>query len=215
MRYQGRKWASMAIVAAIVVAGCGGDDDDVSLDDLDDAPASDEPSDQPSDDSDDGDDTDGEEGPGFGGFVSGQIVVAGAEDVTYAVDDASLSWISGGGCSDGRFGISVNVQEADTMLTAAQVDVSIDEDLSGGGTGSFETDELRFIIIPDGDMMAMRSYEGPGTFEVLEHDNAAPDFIPNDRRTTLRITGTLDATSPDTEGTVDLDAELVWVMGCP
>jgi hypothetical protein len=211
----------MVAVAALVVAGCGGDDDDGSSVDeavdeaVDETSSNDGSSDDGNSDDDDRDDS-SDEGPGFGNFESGEIVLTGAEEVTYAVGDPALGFISGGGCGGENYGISVNVQNAEAQVTMAQISAGIDEDMSGGRTGTFPVEELSLIVIPDGDMMSSRTYEGPGTMEVIEHDNAAPDFILNDRRTVLSITGTLEASGPDDPaGTVELAADLVWVMGCP
>lgn len=208
----------MTFAAALVVTACGGDDD-LSLDDIQDAVESDDESgdsgESGSDESGDDDSGDAAEGPGFGNFESGAIVVSGAEDVTYSVGDSALGFISGGGCGGENYGISVNVQDADAQVTMAQISANIDEDMNGGRTGTFPVEEVSLMIVPDGDMMAMRVYEGPGTMDVVEHDNAAPDFDLNERRTVLSITGTLDGANPETEGTIELDADLVWIMGCP
>ena len=218
MRY--RVLSSVAI-AALVVAGCGGGDDELSFDDFQDAVEGDDPDDDTdgnssNDDGDDGSDDDGDEGPGFGGFESGEIVLTGAEEVTYAVGDPALGFVSGGGCGGENYGLSVNVQNQEAQVTMAQISVDIDEDMSGGRTGTFPAEEVSLIVIPDGDMMSSRTYDGPGTLDVIEHDNAAPDFDLNERRTVLSITGTLEASgADDEEGTVELDADLVWVMGCP
>lgn len=219
MRYRRRIFSTLT-AAALVVTACGGDDD-LSLDDIQDTVERDDESGDDSDsgESGSGDDSDDSgddgDGPGFGNFESGAIVVSGAEDVTYSVDDPALGFISGGGCGGENYGISVNVQNADAQVTMAQISANIDEDMNGGRTGTFPVEEVSLMIVPDGDMMAMRSYEGPGTMDVVEHDNAAPDFNLNERRTVLSITGTLEAANPETEGTVELDADLVWIMGCP
>ena len=206
------------VLAAFVLAGCGGGDDESSFDDLEDAIESGDASDSDdgSDDGSEGDDDQNDTGPGFGEFESGTIVLTGDEQVTYDVADPALGFISGGGCGGENYGLSVNVQDRAAQVTMAQISAGIDEDMSGGRTGTFPVEDISLLIVPDGDMMSSRSYSGPGTLDVIEHDNAAPDFVLNDRRTVLSITGTLEASgADDPEGTVELDADLVWIMGCP
>lgn len=223
MRTTTRSLGSVLVVAALALtASCGGDDelpfDDLDdLDDIVDESETNDTNDDANDDanSDDNDDQSAD-GPGFGNFESGEIVLTGAEEATYAVGDPALGFVSGGGCGGENYGISVNVQNAEGQFTMAQISADIDEDMSGGRTGTFPVEEVSLLMIPDGDMAAARTYEGPGTLDVIEHDNAAPDFDLNERRTVLSITGTLEANGADDEpGTVELDADLVWIMGCP
>ena len=231
MRPPLRSTVSAVIAAALLVtAGCGGDDDngatdlqpaDIASDETSGSDSNDNDNDSNDSDSNDNDSNDNDNdnasdvGVGFGNFESGQIAVAGAEDVTYAVGDPALGFISSGGCGGQNYGLSANVQNADAQVTVAQVSVNLDEDMSGGRTGTFPAEEITLLIVPDGDMMSARSYEGPGTLDVIEHDNAAPDFDPNQRRTVLSLTGTLEPTGDTADGAVELDADLVWVMGCP
>lgn len=213
MRTTTRSLGSVLVVTALALtASCGGDDE-LPFDDLDDL---DDIVDETETDDGANDDDQSVDGPGFGNFESGQIVLTGAEEATYAVGDPALGFVSGGGCGGENYGISVNVQNAEGQFTMAQISAGIDEDMSGGRTGTFPVEEVSLLIIPDGDMSSSRTYEGPGTLDVIEHDNAAPDFDLNERRTVLSITGTLEADgADDPPGTVELDADLVWIMGCP
>ena len=52
----------------------------------------------------------------------------------------------------GQFGMSIQVREADTGFTAAQLDAGIDADLSGGATGTFDVDDLELLAITDGEV---------------------------------------------------------------
>ncbi len=204
---------TLAVAAALAVAGCGGDD--VS-DVVDSGEASaDADADVGSDSDSDVEDTSSDDsGPGFGEFVTGTVTLSGAEDAVYTVDDPAYTMIGAGGCAGGSFGITVNAAEAETGFTALQVSAQIAEDLSGGGTGTFDVEDVSVFAVTDGDIAAGRSYDGPGTITIAEHDTGGPSADLNARRMAITLEGTLVGTG-DTDGEVEVAADVVWVMGCP
>jgi len=169
--------------------------------------------DEMSDDADTGTDSDeasDDSGPGFGEFESGMVTLSGAEQMTYSIGDPAYTFVGAGGCGGGSFGMTVNATEADTGYTALQLSAQIDSDLDGGGTGTFEVEEISLLVATDGDLAASRSYDGPGTLVVSEHDTGGANGDLNARRMAITLDGTLSG-----DGDVDVAADLVWVMGCP
>jgi hypothetical protein len=207
---------TFAAVGALVLGACGGSDDGGDAFDAAESASGDTDSDEAGSSDGDADEaSDDSSGAGFGEFVSGTIAFSGAEEQTYAVDDPAYTFVGAGGCGGGEFGMSVNVTEADTGYTAFQLGAGIDADLSGGQTGVFEVEAMSLVAVTDGDIGASRSYEGPGTMSITEHDNGGADSDLDSRRMAVTLEGTLDATGADGDGPVDVSADVLWVMGCP
>ena len=201
-------------VGSLVAAACGGGDDDSSdVPDPVEEQVEDSESEQDAGRDDEGDSTVDSEAV-FGDLISGTIGFSGAEDVTYVVGDAAYKFTGAGGCSAAEFGISVNTTETDTGYTVFQLDAAVDADLNGGGTGTFEVEEMTLLAVTDGDFSSSRTYEGPGTVSITEHDTGGADNELNERRMAITMEGSLEAGS-EGEGTVDVSADFVWVMGCP
>jgi hypothetical protein len=72
---------------------------------------------------------------------------------------------------------------------------------------------MTLLVVTDGDLAAGRSYEGPATMVVSEHDTGGPTSDLNARRMAITLDGTL-AGSPSGGGEVDVSADVLWVMGC-
>jgi hypothetical protein len=213
------RFVTLAAVGALALAACGGGDDDAddAIDAGEPAPAevaSDDATSGDEDADDGGDDGDEASDAAFGEFVSGTIALGGAEDATYAVDDPAYTFVGAGGCGGSEFGMTINATEADTGYTAFQLGASIDADLSGGETGTFEVGEMTLLAVTDGDLAGGRTYEGPGTMSITEHDTGGADSDPNARRMAITLEGTLEATG-EGDGSVDVSADVLWVMGCP
>jgi len=232
MRRSTQKLVALLATGALALAACGGDGDSDDAADTGDTAAeqtdggadgdgADSGSDG-SDSSDSGsgsddsgsDDSDGDSQPGFGEFVSGTITLTGAEEMTYTVGDPAFDFIGAGGCGGGQFGVSIQVLDADTGFTAAQVGAGVDADLDGGGTGTFDVDDMDVLIVPDGNLAAGRTYDGTGTMVVSEHDTGGADAVLNERRMAITFDGTVSGTG-EAEGDVDVAADVLWVMGCP
>jgi len=217
MRQSTRRLVVLFTIGAVAVAACGGgDDDSTELGDVA-ADASDASDDASSSDDDTSADDDGGSSSeaSFGEFISGAITVTGDEELTYSVNDPALDFIGAGGCGTSTFGITVQVRESDTGFTAMQLATEIDADLSGGATGTFPVENLGLVTVTDGDVAASRSYEGPATMVVSEHDTGGATSDPNARQMVFTLDGLLVGSPSDGGGEVEVLADLVWVMGCP
>ncbi len=157
----------------------------------------------------------GETEAGVGEFVSGTVTLTGAEESTYSIDDPAYTFFGAGGCSDTNFAISFNAREADTEYTALQLEAQIDADLNGGGTGTYDVEKMTLIAATGGDLAASRTYSGPGTMSITEHDTGGSSADLIARRMAFTLEGTLEADGLDGEGEVDVAADVLWVMGCP
>ena len=116
--------------------------------------------------------------------------------------------IAAGGCGGGQFGLALQVND-DTPQTVAQLGLQIDEDLGGGATGTYDLEDLELNLFDWSDGLTQTSYDGPGTLVVEVHE--APAEL-DDRRMLITVTGTgLEGE----DGSLDVTAELDWVMGCP
>lgn len=91
---------------------------------------------------------------------------------------------------------------------------TFDADLSAG-TGTYGVEDVTLIDVTDGDLAASRSYSGPGTMSITEHDTGGVSADLNARRMAITLEGTLEADGPDGDGEVDAAADVLWVMGCP
>jgi hypothetical protein len=216
MRPSARRLVTLLTIGALAVAACGGDEDstgpgDVAVD------AGDSSADGGS--SDDDAPADDDEGStseaGFGEFTSGSITVTGSEDLTYSVDDPAFDFIGAGGCDTSTFGFTVQVRDSDTGITTMQLATVADADLNGGATGSFPVENLSLVAVTDGDVAASRSYDGPATLVVSEHDTGGATADLNARRMVLTLDGILVGSPSDGGGEVEVAADLEWVMGCP
>ncbi len=206
----------LAAVGSLAFAACGGSDDvSDAIDSIGSAPANDVSDDGAAADQESDAATSDSSGAGFGEFISGTIAFSGGEDETYAIDDPASAFTGSGGCGGGQFGFSINAVAPDTGYTLFQLSAGMDEDLSGGATGTYDVDEVALLVVPDGDLSASRRYEGPGTIAVTEHDTGGIDSDLNSRRMAITLEGTLDAMGSDADGTVDVSADVLWVMGCP
>lgn len=204
------------LVVIFVLSACGsiGDTLEEAADsvDEDDAVAA---------DSDDGeaDAPDPADGPGFGEAIEADVALTGATPVSYATGDADTLFVVAGGCIPAEtptFG--VNLQVLDTTeealgggdgVTAAHVTGSVEADLAGGSTGTFDLEDLQVTVFdPPGDLAAGQEYRGQGVLDITVHD--APAEL-TERRMNLTISG--EGLSGDA-GEVDLQVDLVWVMGC-
>lgn len=223
MRQSTRRLVVLLAIGAFAVAGCGGgDDDSIDLGDVsadandasDDANSSNDDNRSDDDNGSDDDDSSPSEA-GFGEFISGAITITGDEELTYSVDDPALDIIGGGGCGAGTFGFTLQARESDTGFTAMQLAAEIDADLSGGATGTFPVETLSLVTVTDGDVAASRSYDGPATMVVSEHDTGGATSDPNARRMVISFDGILVGSPSDGGGEVEVLADLVWVMGCP
>jgi hypothetical protein len=219
MRASTRRLVATLAIGAVALVACGGGDDD-SIDPGDAAADANDVSGDASasDDDDDGgsaDDDSSSSEAGFGEFISGEITITGDEELTYSVDDPAFDYIGGGGCGTGTFGFTLQAREADTGFTAMQLAAEVDADLSGGATGSYPVEQLGLVTVTDGDVAASRSYEGPATMVVSEHDAGGATSDPNTRRMVISFDGALVGSPSDGGGEVEVSADLVWVMGCP
>jgi hypothetical protein len=216
MRPSTRRLVALLTIGALAVVACGGgDDDSTELGDVaaDASVASDNASSSDDDTSADGDGGASSEA-GFGEFVSGEIIVTGDEDLAYSVGDPSLDFISGGGCLDGTFGIVIQPRQTDTGFSVMQLSAEIDEDLSGGATGTYPVEDISLLVVTDTDFGTGPTYRGPGTMVVSEHDTGAATD-PNSRRMAITFDGKLAGSPSGGGGEVEVSADVVWVMGCP
>ncbi len=207
----------MLVVASFGFVACGGDDEAADpAAKAQDAQDADADADAGAEGASDGGQGAGDGNAfGFGGFSSGTVTVTGIDEASYSVSDPALQWNGGGGCNATQFGIVVNANESDTGFTAMQLTAQIDADLNGGGTGTFDVEGVTLLLVTDGDVAAGRPYRGDGTMVIAEHDTGGPSSDPNARRMAITIDGTLESTTTGVDGTVDLVADLVWIMGCP
>jgi hypothetical protein len=221
-----RRLSALVIAAAaLVLAACGGGDGDGDADPGDLGGIIDDAREQVAEDraaeGADGDNGDGPadggaaDAPAFGEFAALNVTVLGTDTATYVLDDLDLTWVGAGGCGGSNFGVSINAVEAGTGFTALQLSAQIDEDLGGGATGSFPVEEMTLLLVTDGDIAGARSYAGPGTMVIEAHETGGATSDPNARRMDLTIEGSLEAAGVDQVGTVEVLADVVWVMGCP
>jgi hypothetical protein len=210
--------AAVLAVGSLAVAACGGGDDDAGAgDDAIEADTDEATDDATGDDAATGDDggagDDGDSSAaaavGFGELASGTIVLTGAEDQTYAVDDPSYVFRTGGGCGGGEFGMTIMANDAASGATAFQLDAIVDADLTGGVTGTFDVEDISLAVITDGDLAGSRTYEGPGTIDITEHDTGGATDDPNARRMALTLEGSVAGTGPENDGSVDVSADIV------
>lgn len=216
MPHAASRLITLLAIGALAVVACGGDDPfdlgDVSEADIaDGADGGSDTGDESGSDDNDGSPT----GPGFGDFISGEITVTGDEEGTYAVDDPTLDFVSGGGCLDGNFGISIQPRAADTGFTVMQLSAEVDADLSGGVTGTYPVEDVALLVVTNTDFGTGPTYRGPGTLVISEHDTGGATGDLNARRMAITIDGSLAGSPSDGGGEVEVSAELVWVMGCP
>lgn len=214
-RSRGRVAVALLVVM-FVLSACGD-----AGDALEEAAASVDEDDTVAADSDDGeaDAPDAADGPGFGEAIEADVALTGAIETSYGTGDADTLFRLAGGCMPGEtptFG--VNLQVLDTTeealgggpgVTAAQVTGSVEADLAGGSTGTFDLEDLQVTVFdPPGDLAAGQEYRGEGVLDITVHD--APAEL-NERRMNLTISG--EGLSGDA-GEVDVEVNLVWVMGC-
>lgn len=88
-------------------------------------------------------------------------------------------------------------------------------DLSGGAIGTFPVEKVALVAVTDGDVPASRSYDGPATMAVSEHDTGGATSDPNARRMAVTFDGSLAGPPSDRGGEVEVSADVEWVMGCP
>lgn len=172
-------------------------------------------------DSDEGEagDPDVTDGPGFGEAIEADVELTGAIQASHGTGDPDTLFNVAGGCLPAdtpTFG--VNLQVLDTSqealgggpgVTAAQVTGSVEADLAGGSTGTFDLEDLQVTVFdPPGDLAAGQEYRGQGVLDITVHD--APAEL-TERRMDLTISG--EGLSGDA-GEVDLQVDLVWIMGC-
>ena len=94
-------------------------------------------------------------------------------------------------------------------MTAVSVTGPVEADLAGGSTGTFDLEDLAVTVFdPPGDIAAGQDYRGEGVLDITVHDAPAEHA---DRHMNLTITG--EGLSGNA-GEVDLEVDLVWVMGC-
>lgn len=196
----------------MIGAGCGGSDDSTteSIDGASDTAEDTTPADEATPDA-TTDDPGDETAAGFGDVIEGTFLLSGAMEEQYYVSDAELAFRTGGGCQDGAFGFSVNVQDAAGTTTFATFGAEGQQDLSGGVTGEFDDIDLGVTVFPGGDMSLEQRYEGPVRMIISEHDTGGVDADPNARRMTVTLLGSI----PGDEGDLDVDVTYRWVMGCP
>lgn len=220
----------LVLAAALVVVACGGTDDTRQPDSATeavaptsdslgptsagDAEAAQSPSAQPGSGG-------ASEGPGFGAALNATLGVSGAIEETLTMGPET-PFVVAGGCLDDDFGIAIQGNPADqaellsgevdpaTLGTAVSASANVETDLSGGQTGEFDVEDVEVRVVDYARETTM-VFDGPGSIEVVEH--VAPNEL-NDRRmdVTLSATG-LEA--DDGDETLDLEASVTWVMGCP
>lgn len=167
----------------------------------------------------DADDPDATDGPGFNEAIEADVALTGATQASYGTGDADTLFRLAGGCIPAdtpTFG--VNLQVLDTSeealgggpgVTAVSVTGSVEADLAGGSTGTFDLEDLAVTVFdPPGDIAAGQEFRGEGVLDITVHDAPAEHA---ERRMNLTITG--EGLSGDA-GEVDLEVDLVWVMGC-
>ncbi|MDX1691381.1 MAG: hypothetical protein R3290_10195 [Acidimicrobiia bacterium] len=191
----------VALLLALVVSACGGDDlGDVGGGDT-----------APTTALGGGDDADGEgtTGPGFGQVVEGSIDLSGAVDAGYALPSDDFEFIVAGGCQGDQFGVQIQIrQDGQTLLN---VGAGAEADLDGGELATLAIDRVRLtqFVQEDGSLRAVE-YRGPGTLDITTHE--APNEL-NERRMGFTLT------APNLEGDDDqllgFVADILWVMGCP
>jgi hypothetical protein len=193
------------VVIALVAVACGGDDaDDASREPTSDGGGAGQ--------TDGGDDDDDAASAGFGEALEATIELSGAVDEAYTPGPGT-SFRFGGGCQEGVFGVHMQVNDTALEQTIASVLVSIDEDLSGGETGTYDAD-LQVELFEPGDLSQRQEFRGSGTIEVTRHD--APDDL-NARRMDFVVAGDgLERSDGlESDGALAVDADVRWVMGCP
>lgn len=216
MRHSTPRFVMFLAIGALAVAACGGGDDDpidVATSEAE-APAA-EVAEEASDAAETGSDESSSSEVGFGEFISGAITLAGDENATYSVDDPTLDFVGGGGCGADTFGVTIQVRRADTGVTTMQLSAEVDGDLSGGGTGTFPVQKMSLVTVTEGDPVESRSYDGPATMVVTEHDTGGATSDLDARRMAISLEGALAGSPSDGGGDVELSADLLWVMGCP
>jgi hypothetical protein len=203
---------ALVLTMLMIGAGCGGSDGsstesvDGASDTVEDTtPADEATSDATTDDSGD------ESTAGFGDVIEGTFLLSGAVEEQYYVSDDELDFRTGGGCQDGAFGFSVNVQDAAGTTTFAIFGAGVQEDLSGGVIGEFYDTDVEVTVFPGGDMSLEQRYSGPVRMIISEHDTGGVDADLNARRMTVTLLGTI----PSDDGDLDVDVTYRWVMGCP
>jgi hypothetical protein len=190
-------------IAILALAACGGDDDSSDAR----PPVGDtRPAATAGDSGNDGGD---DPGATFGQVLDGTIELSGAVDETYEPDDTTRL-VAAGGCQGSQFGVQLQVNDTSIPQTIVNAAASVDADLSGGTTGTFEIADLQVEVFERGDLSQRRSFRGPATVEVTEHKASAEL---HDRRMTLSIAAEGLTTSGDPP--LDFGVEIVWVMGCP
>lgn len=192
------RWFLLAI-AILALAACGGDDDDSDA----------RPSVGDTQTADAGDSGDDSDGATFGQVLEGTIEVSGAVDETYA-PDATTQLVAAGGCQGPAFTVQLQVNDTSIPQTLVNAGSAVDADLSGGTTGTFEIADLKVEVFEPGDLSQRRSFRGPATIEITDHE--APAEL-NDRRMTLSIAA--EGLTTSGEPPLDFGADIVWVMGCP
>lgn len=196
---------AFALATLIIVAGCGGSDALESVqDDAD--PVENE---EATPDEDDTSSTD--TAAGFGELMEGSFILSGAVEEQFDVSDDQFAFRTGGGCQDGVFGFSIQVNDTAGTTTYAIFNALIQEDLSGGVTGEYDDVDFDVSIFPDGDMSLGETYDGPVKMIISEHDTGGVDADLNARRMTVTLLGSV----PSDAGDVDVDITHRWVMGCP
>jgi len=189
-----RRPVSLLLAPVLVLAACGSDDDGTGPGDAADrattaaADAGGEPG--------------GDSGAGFGEAIEATVALSGAVEQTYTLDDGEITL--GGGCRGTRFGVQIQVRDA-AGPTVLDAQVDVDEDLTGGVTGTFPADPVLVQVFGDEQI----TYRGAGEMTITTHD--AADAL-NDRR----IAFELEAPGLEgSDGTLDFGTTATWVMGCP
>lgn len=211
------RFAVPLLIVMLTLSACGGVGDT-----LDEAVEAIDEDDTMAGDSDGGeaDAPDDSDGPGFGEAIEVVVALTGAIQASYSTGDADTLFRVAGGCIPAdvpTFGVNLQVLDASVEalgggpgVTAAQVTGSVETDLAGGSVGTFELDDLEVRVFdPPGDLDTEQRYRGEGVLEITVHD--APAEL-TERRMNLTISG--EGLSGDTDE-IDLQVDLVWVMGCP
>jgi hypothetical protein len=197
---------TVALALAVVVTGCGGGDDEGS--------ATADQTDGSLDPTNSSDDSSGDIAPeasaevAFGEIVDGTFILTGASDQQYYVSNTELAYRLDGGCEDGSFGFVVDVGDPTGEVTFATFGVQLQQDLSGGVTGTFDPVDAEITVIPNGNPSDSVSYAGPLEMVVSEHAVAA-DL--NSRRMTIALSGSI----PSDRGDLVVDVAFRWAMACP
>jgi hypothetical protein len=190
-----RRPVSLLLALTLTLAACGGDDDGADPGDTADRATTTTAVDP-------GGESGGDSGAGFGEAIEATVALSGAVEQTYALGDGEI--ILGGGCQGTRFGVQIQVRDA-AGSTAVNAQVDVDEDLTGGVTGTFPADPVLVQVFGD----EQTTYRGAGEMTITAHD--AADAL-NDRR----IAFELEAPGLEgSDGALDFSATSTWVMGCP